>query len=257
MCLILFAYNCIPTYRLILAANRDEFLNRPTATLTRWQNEEHIMAGRDLQAGGTWLGVSEQGKFGALTNFREPGGMAARSKSRGAVVADYLRSGYTIQQTVDKLENEQQDYGGYNVLLGDCSKLGYYSNRAQGFTEVQPGIYGLSNHLFDTPWPKVTRGKMLLNEAATSPDLHNELFRLLQDSRQPGDEELPDTGVGLVWERLLSTIFITSANYGTKSSAILAIRENGHTYFAERTYNHKQGNVLMENEISISYTIKI
>ncbi len=241
MCLILFAWRCHPGYRLILAANRDEYFERPTAPLAFWPDQPEILAGRDLQAGGTWFGLTRDCRFAAVTNYRDPATFTATALSRGRLPVDYLRSGLAPRQFCTASEQQWPKYNGFNLLVGDGDSLVYASNRCpEQALEVAPGIHGLSNHLLDTPWPKVTRGtaalgRLLDDRAAIEPD---ELFSLLEDSRQPPDDDLPETGINLEWERLLATIMISGRDYGTRSSLALIMHDDGSVSCTERTFSH-------------------
>lgn len=241
MCIVLFSYKTTPGYRLVLIANRDEFLERPTAPLSWWEDDQQILAGRDLREGGTWLGVAKSGKYGVLTNFREIPEDTGQERivSRGAILPAYLRAPQGGAEFAAALAHEAAKYRGFNLLVGDEDSLGYYSNRGERFLELVPGIYGLSNHLLDSPWPKVERGKMFLKKVLTKSGFAVEkLEEVLQDTWQPEEHTLPDTGIGREWEKKLAPIFISSENYGTRSSAILAIQNDGRIRFSERTFVH-------------------
>lgn len=243
MCLILFAYRTHPGYRLILAANRDEFFARPTEALAFWSDEPGILAGRDLQAGGTWFGLSGDGRFAAVTNFRDPKNISAEALSRGRIPVDYLKSGLNPQRFWTAKRGEWSRYNGFNLLAGDRQSLVWASNRTGQEQKLGPGLYGLSNHLLDTDWPKVQRGKEKLRQllAASGPVEAEDLFTLLEDSWQPPDSELPDTGIGPVWERLLAPLFISGEDYGTRSSLVLTITEDSRALCSERTFVHEPG----------------
>ncbi len=249
MCIVLFSYKNTPGYRLILAANRDEFLARPTAPLHWWSDDNAILAGRDIQDGGTWLGVSRNGSFGVLTNYRELPAVNQSFRSRGEIVATYLSAEDMLPGFLQDLRKRSLQYRGFNLLLGDLSSLWYYSNRCEEFLEVNPGVHGLSNHLLNSSWPKVERGKMLFAEVVQDKTFDREaLFEILHDSAHPDETELPDTGVGREWEKKLGPIFISSDIYGTRSSAIITIAENGETLFSERTYIHDSHGAKTETE---------
>lgn len=225
MCLILFAYRWHPDYPLVLAANRDEFYDRPTAPLAFWPENPALLAGRDLAAGGTWLGVSRQGRLAAITNYRDPANFRPQAPSRGPLVSDFLQGQEPAQAYLQQLQPRAADYNGFNLLLGDDQGLHYYSNQEDEPRVLGAGLYGLSNHLLNTPWPKVERGKRGLATALSrSADLVPEtLWHVLGDRTQAPDEALPATGVSLDWERALSPLFIATAGYGTRSSTLLWI----------------------------------
>lgn len=243
MCLILLAYRVHPRYPLILAANRDEFYQRPTVPAAFWESEPHLLAGRDLKSGGTWLGISRTGRIAALTNFRDPRNVRDNAPSRGGLVSDFLRGNMPSAEYLQILRQRSQDYNGFNLLFGDQENLFVYSNRGEVPPLLPPGIHGLSNHLLDTPWPKVTRGKKALAEilAHGKQPVVEEIFTLLADQSLPDDSLLPDTGVGLETERLLAPLFISGPTYGTRSSTLIMIDENALVTFSERTYQRKSG----------------
>lgn len=238
MCLILFAYNIHPSYHLILAANRDEFYERPTAPADFWVKHPQVLAGIDLKEKGTWLGVTKDGKFAAITNYRDPASWKENAPSRGRLVSRYLTGSSSAEKYVRKTSAKAAEYNGFNLLLGDSQDIFVCSNR--GATQkLTPGIYGLSNRLLDTPWPKVRRGKKLLTAALDKKgaELEDALFAVLADRRVPPDGQLPETGVNLEWERMLSPMFITSPVYGTRSSTILLIGKNNRIKFMEKVYD--------------------
>lgn len=240
MCLILFAYNMHPSYRLILAANRDEFYDRPSMPADFWTKHPQVLAGLDLKEKGTWLGVNKEGKFAAITNYRDPLSWKADAPSRGKLVSRFLTGHSGAEEYLKKISAEAPKYNGFNLLLGDADGLFVYSNRGEA-QKLSAGIYGLSNRLLDTPWPKVKRGKKLLKATLTQKgdELEEALFVLLADRHVPPDSRLPETGVNLEWERILSPMFITSPVYGTRSSTILLIGKNKRVKFVEKVYNGK------------------
>jgi uncharacterized protein with NRDE domain len=235
MCLILFAYDIHPHYRLVLAANRDEFYERPTAPLHFWEDHPEILAGRDLRQMGTWMGVTRDGRFAAITNFRELKGIKENAPSRGDLVADFLKGGRGPVDYLQEREAEAEAYNGFNLLIGDRDGLYYASNRGVWFRSLEPGIYGLSNHLLDTPWPKIRSGVSCLESLVAAEDaaLFSGLEEVLQNQERPPDDQLPDTGVGLMWERMLASIHISGRAYGTRCSSILTIARTGQIRFKE------------------------
>ncbi|MFN2354781.1 MAG: NRDE family protein [Desulfopila sp.] len=251
MCIVLFSYKHTPGYHLVVAANRDEFLIRPTAPLAWWDDGAKILAGRDLQDGGTWLGVNASGKFGALTNYREMVHGGDTTVSRGEILPRYFGTAKDATHYPAELERWRNRYRGFNVVLGDGDALVYYSNRADrqahSGSQLQPGIYGLSNHLLDSPWPKLQRAKDLFHQALTRrPFSVESLFGFLRDTWQPPRHSLPDTGIGPLWEKKLAPIFISSDNYGTRSSSVVTISDAGQTTVCERTFHHKPDGVKTE-----------
>jgi uncharacterized protein with NRDE domain len=238
MCLILFAYKVHPSYNLILAANRDEFYERPSSPADFWEDAPRVLAGRDLQEGGTWMGIDRAGRFAAITNYRDPASLKNNAPSRGGLISAYLCGNRSPDEYLANISPQAQLYNGYNFIVGDRRELFTYSNRGER-QKLNPGIYGLSNHLINTPWPKVLRGKKLLAETLDKKGaaLEAALFALLADRKIPADHKLPDTGIGLEWERVLSSIFITSPGYGTRSSTIILINKNGRIKFVERVFD--------------------
>jgi len=250
MCLILFAYNVHPSYRLILAANRDEFFDRPSEAADFWPDQPQVLGGRDLKEMGTWLGVTKEGRFAAITNYRDPLSLKSNAPSRGKLVSDYLTGNLSAEDYLHRIMTDALQFNGFNLLLGDSENLWVYSNRG-ALQKLKPGIYGLSNHLLDTPWPKVQRGKNLLKNALDKKgaDLDEALLNLLADRHVPPDNELPDTGVSSEWERILSPMFIASPVYGTRSSTILLMAKNRRVRFVEQVFN-EQSDVLMTGRFS-------
>ncbi|HEY9505712.1 MAG TPA: NRDE family protein [Gemmatimonadales bacterium] len=237
MCLILLAHDTHPDYSLVVAANRDEFYDRPTARAAFWKDAPRVLAGRDLRAGGTWLGIDRGGRFAAVTNYRQGRREPEAPESRGRLVSDYLTGGSDGGAHVERVEREAARYNGFNLIAGDTGALFYLSNREGQARALEPGVYGLSNHLLDSPWPKVTAAKSGLSALlAGGGDLVPSLFDLLADRRQAVDAELPATGVGPEWERLLSSAFIASEGYGTRCSTVVLVGRDGCVVFAERGF---------------------
>lgn len=235
MCLILVAWQTRTDYPLVVAANRDEFFNRPTAAAAFWPGTD-ILAGRDLQAGGTWMGITRTGRFAALTNFRDPSRHLDRPASRGHLVADFLASDKAPLPWLDLHRKVAGEYNPFNLLVGDLHDLACFSNVNGEVRLLGPGIYGLSNHLLDTPWPKVESAKSALSNALLALPDDQPLFDLLRDDGIHEDEALPRTGVSLEWERLLSAAFVKAPGYGTRSSALLKVSRGGTPIFDEQTW---------------------
>lgn len=239
MCLLLIALKSHPTYKLVIAVNRDEYYDRPSAHASFWAESPELLAGKDLRAGGTWLGITRNGRIGAITNYRDPASIKKDAPSRGRLVSSFLLGQQSPVDYLNGLARKGDVYNGFNLIVGVKEELYWYSNRGQVIRNLTPGIYGVSNHLLDTPWPKVSSGKsamerLLSVEKDPTPEA---FFNILSDRFIPDDKALPDTGVGLEWERLLSPIFITSPSYGTRSSTILFIDLNNHVTFAEKNFN--------------------
>ncbi len=240
MCLILIAWRVHPRYPLIVAANRDEFYARPTLPAQRWPGPSGMIAGKDLEAGGSWLGVDATGRFAAVTNFRELEQGPADARSRGEMVTDYLLGDAPAASYLDALAERANRYRGYNLLLGDGGVLYCASNRDAPVRRLPPGIHGVCNGPLDSDWPKVKRGRQLLARAIDRVEPSTgQLFALLRDRTQPADEALPDTGVGLEWERLLGTITIDGTiagrGYGTRSASVLLLDAQGRGQFIEHS----------------------
>ena len=238
MCLILIAYRCHPGYPLLIAANRDEFHDRPTAPLAFWSDAPQILAGRDLQQGGTWMGISRSGRFAALTNYRDPSRVLPHAPSRGHLVSDYLQGDQPVEDYLARLASQASAYNGFNLLIGDAHGLYCYSNDAGAPQALTPGWHGLSNRLLDTPWPKLKRGLALMRRTleqrpVPGPD---DLLAVLADRTLAPDAELPQTGVPLEWERWLSPIFIDAPGYGTRSSTVLLVADTGQAHMVETTW---------------------
>lgn len=238
MCLIFLSINNHPRYKLIIAANRDEFHKRRTAPADFWHDAPQILAGRDLEANGTWLGVSRKGRISLLTNYRDPKNIDPAAPSRGHLVSDFLSDTIHGDAYLRTVEQKGNQYNGFNLLVGTHEELYYYSNYAQGIQRLPEGFHGLSNHLLNTPWPKVERGKKLLEPMLGEDTIDPErLFELLYDERRAPDDRLPDTGVGLERERVLSSMFIKSPDYGSRSSTVVLVDKANHLLFSERVYD--------------------
>lgn len=252
MCLIVFAWQPDGAHSLVVAANRDEWRERPTARLHWWDHESAradseysqrvhceysppqvrtgVLAGRDLKDGGTWMGVTASGRFAALTNYRDPRNVKPGAPSRGVLVREFLEDKSTPCEYSQALVERMQDFNGFNLLVGDRDELWWVSNRGGTPMALAPGIHGLSNGLLNDAWPKVSLAKARLAAATDDADL----WSLLADDASAPDDQLPDTGVGLEWERRLSSALIRGDHYGTRSSAVLRIFADGSLRFSER-----------------------
>jgi uncharacterized protein with NRDE domain len=233
MCLVLVVWRMHPEFPCVVAANRDEFHARPAAPAGWWADRPQILAGRDLEAGGTWLGVTRAGRFAALTNYRDPQQPRKEAPSRGALVVSMLESGATVAECLTHLSGIGGAYNGFNLLFSDGESLGIYESVRGAGRQLGPGIYGLSNHLLDTPWPKVQIAKSRLEAALLGLGDDAPLLDLLRDDEPAPDGELPRTGASLEWERLLSSAFVRAPDYGTRCSTIIRIERQGRAYFAE------------------------
>src|SRR6185437_1170742 len=279
MCLLVLAWNTHPRYRLVVAANRDEYHDRPTAALGHWPAPDDILAGRDLRAGGTWLGIDRRRRFGIVTNFRDFVRAPPEAPSRGGLIPRYLSHAAGPSDYLGALEAEAPDYGGFNLLLADGESLWYASNRTRPFARaLSAGVHGLSNELLDTPWPTKSPGAILDgvsrpeggDTGTGSPKLRRvrrgfeewlradgsaedgKLFALLADRTPATDEEgLPSTGLSPDWERTLSSPFVLHESYGTRCSTIVAIEPTGGCYVAERRF-HPSGTLTGETAYRLS-----
>lgn len=237
MCLIIFAYDCHPKYKLVMAANRDEFYKRPTQPAAFWPEYEGLLAGRDLKEGGTWMGVTTRGRFATLTNYRDPASFNPQAQSRGHLVYNYLAGDNEPLEYIESIISQADLFNGFNLLLGDQESLYCYSNRDHLMRKVERGIHGLSNSLFDVPWPKVEKGKKALTGIMADKEIDPEsLFAMMADREQPPDEMLPHTGVTLEMERVLAPAFVLSPEYGTRTTTILLIDRDGRIQFQERSF---------------------
>ena len=235
MCLILFSFHQLERYPLVVVANRDEFYQRPTRP-AHWWEESDIFAGRDLEANGTWLGVTKTGRFAAVTNVREPGMKINAPASRGDLTRDFLQSDDSPMDYLQDLEQRSSNYAGFNLLVGDLHGLWFYSNRQSGIRKIEPGIYGISNGQFDEPWPKLATGKTVLTEQLQDDIDVDQLQQILLSNNVYPDHQLPETGVSLEWERLLSSRFIRSEHYGTRASTVVTFDQDSRIDFTEQNF---------------------
>lgn len=246
MCLIVFAWQVIPHIPLIAAANRDEFYARPTAPAGAWPGHPDVVGGRDLRAGGSWMAVARGGpnggRFAALTNFRNPREHRADAPSRGRLVADFVEGAWTPQQYVDHIEPDSGDYNGFNLVLADRDTLIWFSNRGDGDARngkpLAPGIYGVSNALLDTPWPKVRRTKAEFASLLCQGAPDEAYFEMLDDTARAPDSRLPETGVPLELERVLSAVRIESPDYGTRCSTVVKLYADASAELREIAVRH-------------------
>jgi uncharacterized protein with NRDE domain len=239
MCLVLIAWRTDAKYPCVIAANRDELHSRPTAAAQWWRSSPPILAGRDLLAGGTWLGITRTGRFAALTNYRDPEQRREGTPSRGALVTAILESNDSVLQSLDFLREVGGRYNGFNLIFSDGERLAIYESLPGEGRELGPGIYGLSNHLLDTPWPKVQTAKSRLATALSNLQSTEATLALLRDDQPAPDDQLPRTGVGLPWERLLSSAFVRAKDYGTRCSTVVRTDQHSLAYFDEWTWDAK------------------
>lgn len=257
MCLILFIYQHHPKYRLVLAANRDEYYDRPAAPMQFWEDHPNVLAGRDLKSMGTWMGISRSGRMAAITNYRDPATIKPKAPSRGDLISQYLIGKASPAEYLEAIKKDAGKYNGFNLLVGDVRDLAYYSNRQNKVIHLESNSYGLSNRLLDTQWPKVKTGKQQLarllnqhNEIPTEP-----ILDLMQNQAIAPDHQLPDTGIGMDWERTLSPIFISSSNYGTRCSTILTIDRSNHVRISEHTWQKGRSRPVLQEEHAFDFVI--
>lgn len=251
MCLLAIAWHADAQHRLVLAANRDEFHNRPAAPMGPW-TDAPILGGRDLQAGGTWLAFGPNGRFGIVTNFREMTRPRRAAPSRGELVPRFLAADVPASQFLAELEADAMGYAGFNLLLGDGDALWYASNRADEFARpLAPGIYGLSNHFLDTPWPKLLRLRERLQSMLPQPQLPGDLLAALEDRTRAELHDLPATGLTADWEHVVSSPFVVHPDYGTRCATVAVVRADGRGSVRERRYG-QDGQPLGEAEFPLN-----
>jgi len=220
MCLVVFAWKVHPEYRLVLAANRDEFHKRPARELHWWPDYPGLLAGRDLQAGGSWLAVSKAGRFATVTNYREQPGQRRGLRSRGEIVSNFVSSNAPLESFVSSLEGD--DYAGFSLLAADREELWYVSNRGDAALRLSPGVYGLSNATLDTPWTKLVRSRDALR-ALVNADAIDEtaLFRMMADRTPAANTDVEAGSLPFALARTLTAPHIVSAEYGTRCCTTL------------------------------------
>ena len=237
MCLVVFAHNSHPNYKFIFVANRDEFYDRPTEQADFWKDQPDLLAGKDLKAGGTWMGITKSGKFAAITNYRDLSDIKEDAPTRGLLVTNYLLSNLSSGEYYNSIKGDLKKYNGFNLMLGDIDNLYYFSTHIEGLRKLDHGVHGLSNAVLDTPWPKVEKSKKHFLKLVKHEEIHAwELLSLLTDTRKANEKDLPDTGVGTEWEKVLSSVFIQSPHYGTRCSTAILIDNNNTVRFAEKTF---------------------
>ncbi|RPI71328.1 MAG: NRDE family protein [Ignavibacteriales bacterium] len=235
MCLIVFAYSHHPEYKLIFGANRDEFFERPSSPAHFWKDEP-VLAGKDLKEGGTWCGITKTGRFAAITNYRNIKAIKKDAVSRGKIVTDFLTGTSSPELYSKGLTDSANQYNGYSLVFGNLSGLYFFSNQTKKIEKIESGIHGLSNHLIDTPWFNVKRGKELLEQVINNGDnLTDNLLKILSDNTASTEDELPETGLDKETERKISSIFVDLPDYGTRSSTIILIDKNNNVTFIEKS----------------------
>lgn len=237
MCLCLFAIDQHDEFPFILLANRDEFRARPAAKAAFWEDHPEVLAGRDLEGMGTWLGINTRGEIAFLTNYRHPDYFNRKGPTRGKLVSDFLTTETDAASYLSGIENPEA-YNGFNLVAGKPAELFYFSNVEGTPRPITKGIHGLSNAFLDTSWPKVDDGKKRLQSAMAANQLQTDhLFSILHDDHLAEDDQLPDTGVGHELEKMLSPKFINTPKYGTVCSTVVMVDRNGTCHFTERTFD--------------------
>ncbi len=238
MCLIVIGYNSHPDYKLIFAANRDEFYQRPSSPADFWNDEPLLLAGRDIKEGGTWCGIIKDGRFAAITNYRDMKLIKKDALSRGRIITDFLLGTSSPEFYAKGLKESSELYNGFGFIFGDRNELFFFSNQTKKLIKIKDGIHGLSNHLLDTPWFKVRKGKELFKKAIDKGDtLVDDLFLMLSDKTISPEKELPNTGLPKEIERNISSIFVETPDYGTRSSTVILIDKKDNVTFIEKSLN--------------------
>jgi uncharacterized protein with NRDE domain len=238
MCIILLARHAHPDYPLIVAANRDEAYSRPAAPAAFWSDHPDIYGGRDLDKGGTWLALTRTGRFAAVTNYRDGHPKAVAPRSRGALVSGFLTGDIPARPYLEQIQSQGEQYNDFILIAGNLDEMFWLSNRGPGVEAIPPGVHGLSNHLLNTPWPKIRRSKRAVEAllGARENGLVAGLFVLLADRSVATDHELPQTGIDLQRERELSAVFISGERYGTRASTVVLVHADGGVLFIERSF---------------------
>jgi len=256
MCLIYLAWKHHPHYKLILAGNRDEFYERPTREAGFWKDNPNLLSGKDLKGGGTWLGVTKDGKFSAITNYRDPRNIKKNAPTRGHLITNYLSVEESPKNYFMNIRDRLDHYNGFNLLLGSVDALYYFNNIKKKLTSLDKGIYGLSNAFLNSPWPKVTDGLNDFQSIISGTFNDDHLFDLLTDTRLSTDERLPNTGIPFELEKKLSARFIRTELYGTCCSTVLTIDQHDNVSFTERVYPVGKRKLLTSNyKFKISQTV--
>lgn len=251
MCLIIFTLQAHPHYPFVAIANRDERYDRPTAHADFWPDHPHILAGRDLLKNGTWLGITKDFRFSAITNAKKDEDDQPYQTSRGDLVRDFLGQNIEPEDYIQNIHRQHEQYDGFNLLVGSLQELYYYNNITNDMQRLTKGIHAVSNHLLNTPWPKIIKGKKRLGEylSRISTIDPNELFQILADTEVAPDNNLPiNRGLSIEMERQLSPLFIQTPHYGTKCSTVIFVDVQNNVTFIERTFD--QGKQVYEQEFT-------
>lgn len=252
MCLIVLGKNIHPKYRLILAANRDEVYERPTKPVHYWDKPNQLLAGKDLEAGGTWLGINRYGDLAAVTNFRDPINYQPGKSSRGQIPVDFLEGRANPDQYLHHLQEKASNFNGYNLLGQKEERLFHYNNQLQTVTELNDGIHAVSNATINTPWPKVVKAKEMFKTLTEGAFDHDALVEMMSNRETADPEKLPDTGIPLEMEVAVSAMCIRTEKYGTCSCTVITITHDEEVEFSEKSY--PVGN---RTEATVRYSYRI
>lgn len=262
MCIVALAWQVLPDQPIVLISNRDEFYQRPSMDLHAW-SDQAVYAGRDLRSGGTWMGVNAQGRWAVLTNFRDARDQRVYSTSRGALVQDFLNSDLSALRYAQQLEQKQCDYAGFNLIVGDLSQAVYMSNRGEAPQPLAHGVYILSNGLLSEHWEKTKHLRQrftqellpMLQQSVSEQDITHHVWDILQDQRQVIATDLPDTGLSVAMEQLLSSSFIQSEDYGTRSSNFLRFQAQ-HWHWIEKIQAGENAGLIHAMKIDVHAEFK-
>lgn len=241
MCTLLFAFKANSKYDFIFLGNRDEYKNRPSLKAHFWKSNPAILAGMDLEKGGTWTGITKEGRIAFLTNYRDFSIKKTSQLSRGYLTQDFLMRSIGPQKYLQEIQLAHTEYNPFNLVVGTMKELWFYSNIEDQIRPINPGVFGLSNALLDTPWFKLNKAKTRFADLLCSDFTVNELFDILDDNEIPLDDELPRTGVPLETERMLSTIHIDTPDYGTVFKTVILVTAQGDAEFYEKSLNDHGG----------------
>ncbi len=242
MCLCLFAYKNHPQFDLILIHNRDEYYNRKSLPAQFWDDNRHLLAGKDLGSSGTWLGITQTGQWAMVTNFRKKKILKSEQISRGMLVKNFLTSSLAPKDYLQNILSVKNNYADFNLVVGNPAGLYHLSSQQGQLLSLKPGVYGLSNAFLDTPWPKVSEGKKKFLEIIQKKEgFEEDLFLLMKNTTPYPDQTLPNTGMGIEVERLLSSLFVRAPGYGTHSTTLLTISKKGEVHFIEKSYLRQKG----------------
>lgn len=239
MCLIIFAYKVDPQHDLLLMANRDEYCDRNFLTAHKWADNQEIVSGIDLTANGSWTGITQTGRVAAITNYRSGFAFDPKLKSRGELVKKFLNSDIPPQQFLTIIRESKKEFNGYNFLFGDLDNLYWYSNQTDEFQLLAPGIYGICNHLLDTPWPKLMDAKLQLKQMLDRGNVTPcDLLPIMLNKKRYTQEQLPDTGIEIEIEQGLSSIFVDLEKYGTVLTSFIYMNNKSVRFYEHKHLDH-------------------